>query len=199
VRVLSRAAPSRRQYTTGVSIRGTVATMPDGRLPLGRVEGVREKTGVEEFRIKVNGQSHSVDVLPDTPVLWVLRDNLDLTGTKFGCGIAQCGACTVFLDGQPLRSCSLAVSGLGNGEITTIEGLAGREGEAVRNAWIARDVPQCGYCQSGQIMSAVALLKQIKKPTDHDIDLAMNGNLCRCATYVRIRAAIHEAAKLLES
>ena len=154
---------------------------------------------MEEFRIKVNGQAHSVDVLPDTPVLWVLRDNLGLTGTKFGCGIAQCGACTVFLDGQPLRSCSLPVSGLGNGEITTIEGLAGREGEAVRNAWIARDVPQCGYCQSGQIMSAVALLKQIKKPTDHDIDLAMNGNLCRCATYVRIRAAIHEAAKLLES
>src|SRR6266404_4330364 len=131
---------SRRQYTTGVSIRGTVATMPDGRLPLGRVEGVREKTGMEEFRIKVNGQSHSVDVLPDTPVLWVLRDNLGLTGTKFGCGIAQCGACTVFLDGQPLRSCSLPVSGLGNGEITTIEGLAGREGEADRDAWIARGV-----------------------------------------------------------
>ena len=152
-----------------------------------------------EFRIKVNGQVHSVNVLPDTPVLWVLRDNLGLTGTKFGCGIAQCGACTVFLDGQPLRSCSLPVSGLGNGEITTIEGLTGREGEAVRNAWIARDVPQCGYCQSGEIMSAVALLKQINKPTDHDIDLAMNGNLCRCATYVRIRAAIHEAAKLLES
>jgi isoquinoline 1-oxidoreductase subunit alpha len=151
-----------------------------------------------EFRIKVNGRSHSVDALPDTPVLWVLRDNLGLTGTKFGCSVAQCGACTVFLNGQPLRSCSLPVSGLGNSEITTIEGLSGREGEAVQKAWIARDVPQCGYCQSGQIMSAVALLKQVKKPTDRDIDLAMNGNLCRCATYVRIRAAIHDAARLLE-
>jgi isoquinoline 1-oxidoreductase alpha subunit len=150
------------------------------------------------FRIKVNGQSHSVDVLPDTPVLWVLRDNLGLTGTKFGCGIAQCGACTVFLDGQPLRSCSLPISGVGDSDITTIEGLTGREAEAVQKAWIARDVPQCGYCQSGQIMSATALLKQVKKPSDRDIDLAMTGNICRCATYVRIRAAIHDAAKLLE-
>jgi isoquinoline 1-oxidoreductase alpha subunit len=150
------------------------------------------------FRIKVNGQSHSVDVLPDTPVLWVLRDNLGLTGTKFGCGIAQCGACTVFLDGQPLRSCSLPISGVADSDITTIEGLTGREAEAVQKAWIARDVPQCGYCQSGQIMSATALLKQVKKPSDRDIDLAMTGNICRCATYVRIRAAIHDAAKLLE-
>jgi isoquinoline 1-oxidoreductase alpha subunit len=150
------------------------------------------------FRIKVNGQSHSVDVSPDTPVLWVLRDNLGLTGTKFGCGIAQCGACTVFLDGQPLRSCSLPISGVGDSEITTIEGLSGREAAAVQKAWIARDVPQCGYCQSGQIMSATALLKQVKKPSDRDIDLAMTGNICRCATYVRIRAAIHDAAKLLE-
>jgi isoquinoline 1-oxidoreductase alpha subunit len=150
------------------------------------------------FRIKVNGQSHSVDVLPDTPVLWVLRDNLGLTGTKFGCGIAQCGACTVFLDGQPLRSCSLPISGVADSDITTIEGLTGREAEAVQKAWIARDVPQCGYCQSGQIMSATALLKQVKKPSDRDIDLAMTGNICRCATYVRIRAAIHDAAKLLD-
>ncbi len=150
------------------------------------------------FQIKVNGESHAVDVLPDTPLLWVLRDNLYLTGTKFGCGMAQCGACTVFLDGQPLRSCSMPVSDIGAGEITTIEGLTGREADAVKHAWIAHDVPQCGYCQSGQVMSATALLKEIKRPSDHDIDFAMNGNLCRCATYIRIRAAIHDAAKLLE-
>ncbi len=149
------------------------------------------------FQIKVNGRAHSVDVLVDTPLLWVLRDNLGLTGTKFGCGIAQCGACTVFLDGQPLRSCSLPVSALGKGEVTTIEGLSGGEAQAVQNAWVKNDVPQCGYCQSGQIMSATALLKQIKRPTNRDIDLAMNGNICRCATYVRVRAAIHDAAKLL--
>jgi isoquinoline 1-oxidoreductase alpha subunit len=150
------------------------------------------------LQIRVNGQSHTVDVLLDTPLLWVLRDNLHLTGTKFGCGLAQCGACTVFFDGQPLRSCSMPVAGVGTSEITTIEGLVGRESEAVRKAWIAHDVPQCGYCQSGQIMSATALLKGNKNPTDRDIDLAMNGNLCRCATYLRIRAAIHDAAKLLE-
>lgn len=150
------------------------------------------------FRIKVNGQSHDVDVLPDTPLLWVLRDNLKLTGTKFGCGVAQCGACTVYLDGSPLRSCSMPVSGIGDSEITTIEGLEGREAQAVQKAWVARDVPQCGYCQCGQIMSAIALLQANKKPTDRDIDLAMNGNICRCATYVRIRAAIHDAAKSLE-
>jgi isoquinoline 1-oxidoreductase alpha subunit len=150
------------------------------------------------FRIKVNGQSHDVEVLTDTPLLWVLRDNLKLTGTKFGCGVAQCGACTVYLDGSPLRSCSMPVSGIGDSEITTIEGLAGREAQAVQKAWVARDVPQCGYCQSGQVMSAIALLQTNKKPTDRDIDLAMNGNICRCATYVRIRAAIHDAAKSLE-
>jgi isoquinoline 1-oxidoreductase subunit alpha len=149
-------------------------------------------------QIKVNGQSHTVDVLDDTPLLWVLRDNLHLTGTKFGCGMAQCGACTVFFDGQPVRSCSVQVSDVGTSEITTIEGLAGHVAEAVRKAWIAHDVPQCGYCQSGQIMSATALLKDIKRPSDRDIDSAMSGNLCRCATYVRIRAAIHDAAKLLE-
>jgi isoquinoline 1-oxidoreductase subunit alpha len=150
------------------------------------------------FTINVNGTAHNVEAPEDTPLLWVLRDVLGLTGTKFGCGIAQCGACTVFLDGQPLRSCSLPISGIGESEITTIEGIAGPEAEAVQAAWIARDVPQCGYCQSGQIMSAVALLKEIKKPSDEDIDLAMNGNICRCATYVRIRAAIHDAARALE-
>jgi isoquinoline 1-oxidoreductase subunit alpha len=149
------------------------------------------------YNVKVNGRSHSIDVLPDTPLLWVLRDSLGLTGTKFGCGIAMCGACTVFLDGKPLRSCSFPVSMLGECEITTIEGLSGREAAAVQRVWIARDVPQCGYCQSGQVMSAVALLKEVKQPTDRDIDLAMNGNLCRCATYVRIRAAIKDAARSL--
>jgi isoquinoline 1-oxidoreductase subunit alpha len=150
------------------------------------------------FQIKVNGQSHSVDALPDTPLLWVIRDNIGLTGTKFGCGVAQCGACTVFLDGKPLRSCSLPISAVGGGEIVTIEGVSGKEADAIQRAWVARDVPQCGYCQSGQVMSAVALLKEMKKPTDQDIDLAMNGNICRCATYVRIRAAIHDAARTLE-
>ncbi|MDP9136777.1 MAG: (2Fe-2S)-binding protein [Pseudomonadota bacterium] len=150
------------------------------------------------YTIKVNGTARSVDVDDDTPLLWVLRDTIGLTGTKFGCGIAQCGACTVFLDGQALRSCSLPVSAVGESEITTIEGIAGREAEAVQRAWVAHDVPQCGYCQSGQVMSAVALLMETKKPTDADIDLAMNGNICRCATYVRIRAAIHDAARALE-
>jgi isoquinoline 1-oxidoreductase subunit alpha len=150
------------------------------------------------FQIKVNGQVQNVDVLPDTPLLWVLRDTLGLTGTKFGCGIAQCGACTVFLDGKPLRSCSLPVSAVGSGEVTTIEAVSGREADAVLRAWIARDVPQCGYCQSGQVMSAIALLREVKQPTDRDIDLAMNGNICRCATYVRIRAAIRDAARVLE-
>ena len=150
------------------------------------------------LQIKVNGQSHTVEVLDDTPLLWVLRDKLHLTGTKFGCGMAQCGACTVIFDGQPLRSCSMPISGVGDSEITTIEGLTGREADAIKRAWIAHDVPQCGYCQSGQVMSATALLTQIKLPTDRDIDAAMSGNLCRCATYVRIRAAIHDAAKLLE-
>jgi isoquinoline 1-oxidoreductase alpha subunit len=149
------------------------------------------------YNVKVNGRSHSIDVLPDTPLLWVLRDSLGLSGTKFGCGIAMCGACTVFLDGKPLRSCSLPVSALGDREVITIEGLSGREAAAVQRAWVARDVPQCGYCQSGQVMSAVALLKEVKRPTDRDIDLAMNGNLCRCATYVRIRAAIKDAARSL--
>jgi len=146
------------------------------------------------FQLKVNGQTRAVDAADDTPLLWVLRENLGLTGTKFGCGIAR----TVFLDGKPLRSCSLPVAAVGGAEITTIDGVSGRQSEAVQRAWIARDVPQCGYCQSGQVMSAVALLKAIRKPSDRDIDRAMNGNLCRCATYVRIRAAIHDAARALE-
>jgi isoquinoline 1-oxidoreductase alpha subunit len=150
------------------------------------------------FTLKINGQNHQVDVDPDTPLLWAIRDNAGLTGTKYGCGVAQCGACTVYLGGQTIRSCSLPVSAVGRKEITTIEGLKSREGAAVQKAWVALDVPQCGYCQSGQVMSAAALLSLNPKPSDHDIDLAMNGNICRCATYVRIRAAIHDAAKSLE-
>jgi isoquinoline 1-oxidoreductase alpha subunit len=150
------------------------------------------------YTLKLNGKPHVVDADPGTPLLWAIRDGAGLTGTKYGCGVAQCGACTVYLDGQTVRSCSLPVSAVGTSEITTIEGLNSKEAKAVQTAWVALDVPQCGYCQSGQIMSATALLQAIPKPTDHDIDLAMNGNICRCATYVRIRAAIHGAAKSLE-
>jgi isoquinoline 1-oxidoreductase alpha subunit len=149
--------------------------------------------------LTVNGQSHTLDADGDTPLLWAIRDEIGLTGTKFGCGVAQCGACTVLVNGNPTRSCVMPISGLDGAEVTTIEGLAGKEAHAVQAAWNALDVPQCGYCQSGQIMSAVALLGEIPKPTDEDINLAMNGNLCRCATYVRIRAAIHDAAKRLEA
>ena len=147
--------------------------------------------------IRVNGAQHSVDVDEDTPLLWVLRDTLGLTGTKFGCGVAQCGACMVFLNGKPLRSCAFPVSAIGEGEVTTIEGVSGPAAQAVQRAWVARDVPQCGYCQSGQVMSAIALLAEVRRPSDRDIDLAMNGNLCRCATYVRIRAAVKDAARTL--
>ena len=150
-----------------------------------------------KFDVKVNSRIHAVDVDADTPLLWVLRDSIGLTGTKFGCGVAQCGACTVFIDGRPLRSCSLPVSAVGSADVTTIEGVSGREAEAVQRAWATGDVPQCGYCQSGQVMSAVALLRRTPKPSDRDIDLAMNGNICRCATYVRIRAAIKDAATTL--
>jgi isoquinoline 1-oxidoreductase subunit alpha len=146
--------------------------------------------------ISVNGTVHSVDVDEDTPLLWVLRDTLGLTGTKFGCGMAMCGACTVHLNGQPVRSCSIPVSAV-SGQVTTIEGVNGREARAVQAAWVERDVPQCGYCQSGQVMAAVALLRTNPKPTDRDINAAMT-NICRCATYLRIRAAIHEAARTLE-
>ncbi len=143
--------------------------------------------------ITVNGTRHSVDVAPDTPLLWVLRDNLGLTGTKFGCGIGQCGACTVHIEGQPTRSCQMPVSEAGGRKITTIEGLSPDRTHTVQKAWIAEDVPQCGYCQSGQIMAAVALLDRQNKPTDDEIDAAMT-NICRCGTYQRIRAAIHRAA-----
>jgi len=144
----------------------------------------------------VNGQRFNVDLPADTPLLWVLRDHLNLTGTKFGCGMALCGACTVLIDGAPTRSCSMPISSLKPGvEITSIEGLKTKEGKAVQAAWEKLDVPQCGYCQSGQIMSASALLAKKKNPTDAEIDEAMAGNVCRCATYVRIRAAIHQAAK----
>jgi aerobic-type carbon monoxide dehydrogenase small subunit (CoxS/CutS family) len=144
----------------------------------------------------VNGTAYSADVEPETPLLWVLRDSLKLTGTKFGCGIAQCGACTVLVDGQAIRSCSLPVSAAAGKAITTIEGLSADGTHPVQLAWIEFDVPQCGYCQSGQIMAAVALLKQKPKPTDADINNEMT-NICRCGTYPRIRAAIHRAAELL--
>ena len=144
--------------------------------------------------LSVNGTSHTVDADPDTPLLWVLRDDLKLTGTKYGCGIAQCGACTVHIDGKPRRACVTPISEVANKRVTTIEGLSGAQAAAVRKAWVALDVPQCGYCQSGQVMTAVALLRAIPRPTDAQIDAAMAGNVCRCATYVRIRAAIHQAA-----
>jgi len=145
--------------------------------------------------IIVNGIAHTVDVEPDTPLLWVLRDSLKLTGTKFGCGIAQCGACTVLIDGQAIRSCSYPIASVAGKSITTIEGLSADGSHPVQLAWIEFDVPQCGYCQSGQIMAAVSLLKQTPRPTDADINRAMT-NICRCGTYPRIRAAIHRAAEL---
>jgi aerobic-type carbon monoxide dehydrogenase small subunit (CoxS/CutS family) len=147
------------------------------------------------FDLKVNGSSRRVDVAADTPLLWVLRDTLDLPGTKFGCGIAQCGACTVHLDGRPVRSCSVPVSAVGTAEVTTIEGLSPDATHPLQLAWQELDVPQCGYCQAGQLMSAAALLAKNPNPTDAEIDAAMAGNLCRCATYTRIRAAIHKAAQ----
>ena len=145
--------------------------------------------------IKVNGVVHSVPAEPDTPLLYVLRNDLGLNAAKFGCGLAQCGACTVHLDGQAIRSCVMPLSGVANRQVTTIEGLQSKQAKAVQAAWISLQVPQCGYCQSGQIMAATALLEKIAAPTDSDIDGAMSGNICRCATYPRIRAAIHAAAK----
>jgi isoquinoline 1-oxidoreductase alpha subunit len=145
--------------------------------------------------LTVNGRRHQVNVDPDTPLLWVLRDSIGLTGTKYGCGIAQCGACTVHLGGRAVRSCVTPVSAVGSGAITTIEGLSSDASHRVQRAWIAEDAPQCGYCQSGQIMSAAALLASNPKPSDDDIDLAMAGNVCRCGTYDRIRRAIHRAAR----
>jgi aerobic-type carbon monoxide dehydrogenase small subunit (CoxS/CutS family) len=149
--------------------------------------------------INVNGQPLETDATPDTPLLWVLRDHLGLTGTKFGCGQALCGACTVHMDGQPVRSCVVPLSSVGSAAVTTIEGLSPDRSHAVQQAWIELDVPQCGYCQSGQIMSASALLATNPQPTDADIDTALAGNLCRCGTYSRIRKAVHRAAELLRA
>ncbi len=145
----------------------------------------------------LNGQTKELDVEADMPLLWAIRDVVGLTGTKFGCGQALCGACTVWIDGQPARSCQTLVSDVRGKSVTTIEGASGPVATAVQNAWTALDVPQCGYCQSGQVMSAIALLEANRKPTDADIDAAMNGNICRCATYQRIRSAVHQAAKTL--
>ena len=146
------------------------------------------------FQLSINGRSHNVDVSPDTPLLWVLRDSLNMTGTKYGCGMGLCGACTVHLDGDAVRACQTAVSTVGSKKITTIEGLSPDNSHPVQQAWIAEQVPQCGYCQPGQIMSAAALLAKTPKPNDEQIDSAMVGNLCRCGMYGRIRRAIHRAA-----
>lgn len=152
---------------------------------------------MSNYSLSINGQSRSVDVVPDTPLLWVLRDNLDLPGTKFGCGAGHCGACTVHLNGVPTRSCMTPVSTVGRKQVTTIEGLDPRGEHPLQKAWLLLDVPQCGYCQAGQIMTAAALLKENPKPTDEEIDGAMAGNLCRCGTYLRIRAGIHQASAQL--
>lgn len=151
------------------------------------------------FSLKINGAAREVAAEPGTPLLWVIRDELDLTGTKFGCGVASCGACTVHLDGVPVRSCQTFVEDVGDAEITTIEGVSGKVATAVQAAWRELDVVQCGYCQSGQIMSAIGLLSETGRPDDAAIDNAMSGNACRCATYPRIRAAIHLAADKLEA
>jgi isoquinoline 1-oxidoreductase alpha subunit len=149
------------------------------------------------FNLNINGTAKQVDVDPSTPMLWVLRDHLDLVGTKFGCGIAQCGACTIHLDGNAVRSCQLPVSAAEAASITTIEGLSENGNHPVQKAWMEHDVPQCGYCQAGQIMTAAALLQQNPNPSDEDIENAMNGNICRCGTYLRIKAAVKTAAQNL--
>jgi isoquinoline 1-oxidoreductase alpha subunit len=151
---------------------------------------------MSKFTLQVNGRSHEIEVAPETPLLWVLRDHLDLVGTKFGCGIGQCAACTVHLDGNPTRACLTPVSAAVGTKITTIEGLSSDGQHPLQRAWCELDVPQCGYCQAGQLMSAAALLARNPNPSDGDIDEAMAGNLCRCATYFRIRAGIHRAAEI---
>lgn len=151
---------------------------------------------MSKYSLNVNGEMKSVDVVPDTPLLWALRDSLNLVGTKYGCGVGQCGACMVQINGVPTRSCMTPVSSVGRQKVTTIEGVDAKMAHPLQQAWQELDVPQCGYCQAGQIMSAAALLKDNPKPTDADIDAAMGGNLCRCATYMRIRAGIHRAAEI---
>jgi len=149
------------------------------------------------MRITLNGEARDIDVDPEKPLLWILRDDLGLIGTKYGCGQALCGACTIHVDGQPTRACQTSIADVADRNVLTIEGVSGKVAEAVQSTWTKLDVPQCGYCQSGQVMSAIGLLSTNRKPTDQDIDDAMSGNICRCNTYQRIRAAIHEAAKLL--
>lgn len=151
---------------------------------------------MSKYTLSVNGQAREVDVASDTPLLWALRDSLDLFGTKFGCGIGQCGACTVHINGVPTRSCMTPISTVGRKQVTTIEGLSKDAKHPLQLAWLELDVPQCGYCQAGQLMTAAALLKENPKPTDEEIDGAMAGNLCRCATYIRIKAGIHRAAEI---
>ena len=151
-------------------------------------------TTMAQFTININGTSHQVDVASDTPMLWVLRDHIKLVGTKYGCGIGECGACTIHLDGVATRACSLPISVVGDSKITTIEGLSENNDHPVQKAWIEHDVPQCGYCQSGQIMNAAALLEQNPTPNDTEIDTAMNGNICRCGTYTRVKKAIKTAS-----
>jgi aerobic-type carbon monoxide dehydrogenase small subunit (CoxS/CutS family) len=161
----------------------------------GRSAGITRKIMIT---LNINGHAVEVDVDPEMPLLWVLRDVIGLTGTKYGCGMSLCGACTVHLDGAPIRSCVVTIGSVGAKPVTTIEGLSADHSHAVQRAWVDLDVPQCGYCQSGQIMSAAALLAHTPQPSDTDIDTAMAGNLCRCGTYQRIRAAIHHAAELLQ-
>ena len=153
---------------------------------------------MKKTKLTLNGENVEIEAPAEMPLLWVLRDRLGLTGTKYGCGIAQCGACTVFVDGQATRSCVTRVGSLSGSKVTTIEGVRGREADAIRETWQAIDVPQCGYCQSGQIMSAISLLKAKPSPSEDEIDEAMSGNLCRCATYIRIRRAIQDAADSLD-
>lgn len=149
-----------------------------------------------QFKINVNGENHQVDVDADTPLLWVLRDNLNLVGTKFGCGIAQCGACTIHVDGNATRSCSLPIANVGDKKVVTVEGLSEDNNHPVQKAWIEHDVPQCGYCQAGQMMNAAALLSKNPNPSDEEIESEMNGNICRCGTYVRIKQAIKTASEM---
>jgi isoquinoline 1-oxidoreductase subunit alpha len=149
------------------------------------------------MRITLNGQSREIDADPDKPLLWILRDDLGLVGTKYGCGQALCGACTIHIDGEPARACQTRIGDVAGRDVVTIEGASGKVAEIVQSTWTKLDVPQCGYCQSGQVMAAISLLSTNRKPTDDDIDGAMSGNICRCNTYQRIRAAIHEAAKVL--